>query len=324
MPQLGTLEARQQRRQEIINRLEVLLKSAGAPYDKARLAELVNDVTGNTRNRSVVVPAAVALAGGESWCQASDMPAPAPVPNVFVLDNWDNENTDPDVVAGFILRNFNTDPVIVLNAQRSGAEINPGSRILRGIQPVVDAHYQANVKENASFFTKYTNAKTGLNNFLDGKDLDTQRQLLKRFAVAEIALSGDFDDENDARGFYDHLNQLNTGDCSDAKSIRKTLLAVEILKNGMSVAGTNTILDNVDDDMDNRYTADRTEAFVKLSDKIIRLEKSNSKVVIKKASIVFDSKKVDQRVVEALRDDDDKRTEFANAVVGINGCCSCC
>ena len=72
---------------------------------------------------------------------------------------------------------------------------------------------------------------------------------------------------------------------------------------------------------DFEYSLSRAQAFEKLYEKLLEgtaRDDAAKQAAIKKASIIFDSKKVDQRVVEALRDDDDKRTEFANAVVGIN------
>ena len=69
---------------------------------------------------------------------------------------------------------------------------------------------------------------------------------------------------------------------------------------------------------DFEYSLSRAQAFKKLCDSMVD-DGVELDTAIKKASIIFDSKKVDQGVVDALIGDDNKRTNFAKAVVGING-----
>ena len=248
-----------------------------------------------------------------------------------MLEKWDEENVDPFLIAGFIYANLNKDAANIKGCQR-----------INGVGVVGDMADEytgkfANVggvdyRENARFMTPlgYPNAAKGLNAYLDNdlyKDtawnLDWSKQLplLKRFAVANSVFDRDFADESVAKNFYNNLSQLETGNCSTVSSIRKTLLAAASLKAGFNQAETRTILGNVEYDIDNKYTADRAEVFKGLYDSIIALGGGvTSETAIKRASIIFNSKKVSQEVVDVLKDNaNNEREKFANAVVGVNG-----
>ena len=302
MPQLRTLEARQQRRQEIIDQIRFLCKANHQPIFtnmEAKVKELTCSDTGAV--------------------DASE------------LAKWDEENVNPDLIASFIYANVYAKANDIKGTQRAdtvGAVGAVGD--MSNDYTSNFASVGVDYRENARFMTPsgYNNAAQGLNTYLDNdlykdgvENLDWSKQLpaLKRFAVANTVFIEDFVDAAEAKEFYNNLSQLNIGDCSNAKSVRDTLLAAASLKAGFDFAQTQIILDNVNDDIDNYYTEDRAQVFKTLYDRIIHQGGATSDIAIKKASIIFNSKKVDQSVVEKLEEARSRRrTKFAEAVVNID------
>ena len=293
-----------QRRQEIIDIIKVLCNDAGRTDLLVDMEDKVKALTCDDREGN----------------------------GVSMLRKWDEENVDPFLVAGFIYANLDKDAADIKNAQRrDGVDVagDMGDDYTSNFASV-----GVNYKENARFMTPlgYPNAAKGLNTYLDNDlykdaagnfDWSQQLPLLKRFAVANSVFTDDFADENGAKDFYDNLKQLDTGDCSTVSSVRKTLLAAASLKAGFSKDQTETILDNVDYGIDNQYTADRAEVFKGLCDEIIapRRRGVTLETATKQASIIFDSKKVSQDIVNGLKGAGNaaKRTVFIGGIVGING-----
>ena len=170
----------------------------------------------------------------------------------YILQKWDEDNVNPFLVASFIYTNLDKGADAIQGVQRTDIVGDAGGN-MRDDYTSNFASVGLNYKENARFMTisGYNNAAQGLNNHLSNdtyKDAggnfqwNEQLPLLKRFAVANSVFADDFANENAAEDFYDHLSQLNTGDCSTVLSVRKTLLAAASLKAGFDRGQTETIL----------------------------------------------------------------------------------
>lgn len=174
----------------------------------------------------------------------------------YILQKWDEDNVNPFLVASFIYTNLDKGADAIQGVQRTDIVGDAGGN-MRDDYTSNFASVGLNYKENARFMTisGYNNAAQGLNTYLDNdlyKDgvgnLDWSKQLpqLKRFAVANYVFTDDFANAGAAQNFYSNLSQLNTGDCDSTYSIRKTLVASALLKEGLSVKQSELVLKHLD------------------------------------------------------------------------------
>ena len=217
-----------QRRQEIIDRIKILCNATGKAVSDADISIKVRDLT----------------------CKDDESDGDQ------MLRAWDGENVNPDLIAGFIYANLDKTAANIKDAQRIGDVGVDGGMVNEFTDKFANVG-GVDYRENARFMTisGYNGAAQGLNTYLDNdlyKDgvgnLDWSKQLpqLKRFAVANSVFTGDFANAGAAQNFYNNLSQLNTGDCDSTYSIRKTLVASALLKEGLSVKQSELVLKHLD------------------------------------------------------------------------------
>ena len=215
----------------------------------------------------------------------------------YILQKWDEDNVNPFLVASFIYTNLDKGVDAIQGAQRT-SNVGDAAGNMKDDYTSNFASVGLNYKENARFMTLlgHNMAAQGLNTHLDDAtyksagniDWTKQLPLLKRFAVANSVFADDFADVGTAQNFYNDLSQLNTGYCSTVSSVRKTLLAAASLKAGFDRGQTETILANVNDDIDNQYTEDRAQAFKELYTELTTgAGRIDQETAIKKASVIF-------------------------------------
>ena len=253
---------RLQRRQEIIDRIKILCKATGKAVSDADISNKVRDLTCKDDGNN-----------GDKMLQA-----------------WDNEYVDPDLIASFIYTNLDKNADVIQGTQRVGGVGADGM-----INDYTDkfAHTgTVDYRENARFMTlsAHDNAAKGLNTHLDDAtyksagNIDWTKQLpqLKRFAVANSVFTGDFQPalgtrmrgvvrpgpaaDVVAKNFYTNLSQLKTGDCDSIYFVRKTLVASALLKEGLSVKQSELVLEYLSnffgsDDNKIALTPERLQAY---------------------------------------------------------------
>ena len=256
-----------QRRQEIIDQIRFLCKATGKAVSDADISNKVRDLTCKDDGKN-----------GDQMLRA-----------------WDEENVNPFFVASFIYANLDKDAAGIKGAQRTGNVGDTGN--MNNNYTSNFASVGVDYRENARFMTSSTSTNTakGLNGHLDdaayktGRNIDWKKQLpqLKRFAVANSVFTGDFKHitstapskvgsiamsrivksaENVAKDFYSNLSQLKTGDCDSIYSIRKTLVASALLKEGLSIKQSELVLEYLSnffgsDDNKIALTPERLQAY---------------------------------------------------------------
>ena len=249
-----------QRRREIIDRIKILRNATGKAVSDEEISNKVKELTCDD--------------GG--------------VDGTYVLQKWDEENVDLDLIAGFIYANLDKNAAGIKGAQRTGNVGDAGN--MNNNYTSNFASVGVDYRENARFMTPlaYNNAAKGLNTHLGdatykgaGGAFDWSKQLpqLKRFAVANSVFTNDFqpipvglavsagvDAAVVAKNFYNNLSQLKTGDCDSIYSIRKTLVASALLKEGLSIKQSELVLEYLSnffgsDDNKIALTPERLQAY---------------------------------------------------------------